>query len=52
MVVAWFDSGHRNSNKQLSNARNDQMGMQDKMACALYSTMSLTLIAHRDVAVM
>ena len=45
MVVAEFESQHRNSNKQLSNTRNDQMGMQDKTACALYGTMSLTLIA-------
>ncbi|QHJ82575.1 MAG: hypothetical protein [Bacteriophage sp.] len=45
MVVAGFDSRHRISNKQLSNACNNQMGMQDKTACALYGTMSLTLIA-------
>ena len=33
------------------NARNDQQGMYEKMACALFSTMSLALIDYRNVEV-
>ena len=33
------------------NAHNDQQGMYEKMACALFGTMSLALIDYRKVEV-